>query len=264
MLKNEYDFICSLGANCSAASQLKKRGLRDFALPFDWTWFNSEDALYNIAEGFENNFCKFMQKDKLRKLKDDECSKQHNDKCQYQDMNTKIYYFNHFYKTKNDDKAKDTAIKTFRKRCKRLIDYLERAENVLMVLSIHKEIDIESVKNLVDVLKRRFPNTNVDIVYQCFNAKKEESSVLSNLEIKKYQRPENDYDYHNTNYEWNFLDEIKLTNKFDKPLNRLFKLTRVKRGMRIAVLKNINTVFYLKLYLFGTRLQICFGKHKAE
>ena len=264
MLKKEYDFVCSLGANCSAANQIRYRNLRRFALPFDWTWFNSAEVLNKIAAGFENNFCEFMQKDKLRKLEENEYSLQHNDRYQYQDINTRIYYYNHFYKTRNKDKEKDRVIKIKKKRCKRFIDYLERAENVLIVLSVNKEIDIESVKNLVKVLRGRFLNTNIDVFYQAFNAKENESLSLSNLEIRKYQRPENDYGYNNNNFEWRFLDEIKLSNMFEKQAGNFFKTTTIKKGIRISILNKISTAFYLKLYLFGARLQFVIGKNRIE
>ena len=35
-----------------------------------------------------------------------------------------------------------------------------------------------------------------------------------NIVYYKYKRKQNDYDFMKTNYEWNFLDNIKLSKKF--------------------------------------------------
>lgn len=53
---NRYDLICSLGGNCSVAHNLLYRGLRKFALPFDWTYFEDISAIYKLAESFEVKF----------------------------------------------------------------------------------------------------------------------------------------------------------------------------------------------------------------
>ncbi len=40
--KKEYDLIFSLGGNCAAAHNILYRGLRKYALPFDWTYMKDE------------------------------------------------------------------------------------------------------------------------------------------------------------------------------------------------------------------------------
>lgn len=48
--KKTYDLIASLGGDCSAASQLRLRGLRHEAYPFDWTYIGSEWRLLDEVE----------------------------------------------------------------------------------------------------------------------------------------------------------------------------------------------------------------------
>lgn len=57
-----YDNIISLGGNCSAASQLKQRGLRLQAMPFDYFFLRNEEdlkkAIFALKNNFENCFLK--------------------------------------------------------------------------------------------------------------------------------------------------------------------------------------------------------------
>lgn len=98
--KNEYDLICSLGGICSVSLQLLSRNLRKVSLPLDWTWFNNEKTLYEIAEGFENNFADLMTQDNLVTLEGDDYSPAHADRYQYEDKEIGIRYFN--YKVPNE------------------------------------------------------------------------------------------------------------------------------------------------------------------
>ncbi len=38
--RKKYDLVCSLGGNCSVAHNLIFRGLRKFALPFEWAFLD--------------------------------------------------------------------------------------------------------------------------------------------------------------------------------------------------------------------------------
>lgn len=56
-IKRKYDIAISLGAPCQVAEQLRKRGLRTFAGPFDWTVLESVDCLIKAIDcGFKDYF----------------------------------------------------------------------------------------------------------------------------------------------------------------------------------------------------------------
>ena len=270
----EYDLICSLGANCSASNQLKKRGLRQIALPFDWTWFNTSKAVNSLAEGFGVGFSNFMSAEKLRKLEKNEYSNWHSDRWQYEDLNTEVKYFNHFYKTANEEAEKQRVIDIFRKRCKRFDYLLQNSKNVLLILSVVCDIDIESIKNLLRAIQEKYPACKICLHFQAFNCRKDECYQDGYLKIAKYKRMENVYDYLETNFEWSFLDKVKLSDLFykncisitqkEEAKNKIIKFWKCKRGLGVGLFPFCNTAFYTKFYLFGIRFHFCIGKNKQE
>ena len=212
----QYDLICSLGANCSVSKQLMWRGLRKTALPFDWIWFDSEKAVYKLAEGFSNNFCNFLKKENLKKLEGEKYIKEHKDTYQYVDTYTNIYYYNHFFKKYNEQKSIEINVAKFHNRCKRLDYFLNNAERVLLIVSVNSEISNDAVNCLYNSIKTKYPKTQINIYFQQFNCRETTKYVNENLEIVKYERKENSYDYLQTNSEWSFLDDIELSEKFYK------------------------------------------------
>lgn len=73
--KNEYDLIVSLGGNCAAALQLKRRNLRLFSFPFDYLAMQDGRGVNYLAEGFLTDFSNFMLKNNLKELNDEEKKK---------------------------------------------------------------------------------------------------------------------------------------------------------------------------------------------
>lgn len=276
--KTEYDLICSLGANCSVSSQLSSRQLRKISLPLDWTWFNSEKTLYKISEGFENNFADFMKQENLITLEGDDWSSSHVNRYQYEDKETGIKYYNHFYKIPNEKQEQRRVIKLFRKRCRRFDYLLKHSKKVLLILSFKKDIEIEPVKYLLEVIQKKYPNTEINIRYQGFCASENSIIKLPYLEIYKYQREENLYDYTATNWEWRWLDNISLSKRFHlnclnfnliekdyfNIITNIINLHHIKKGISINLLRFLNTFFYFKLYILGIRLQFAIGKLKEE
>ena len=97
-MSKKYDLICSLGGNCSAAHNLKIRGLRNFSLPFDWCYIKNEKPIEYLTEGFENGFKNFLLKKNLEELKGNEYNEAHISCAQYKDSYTGYYFVNHFRK----------------------------------------------------------------------------------------------------------------------------------------------------------------------
>lgn len=256
-MKN-YDFVCSLGANCSAAFQIKYRKMRRYALPFDWTAMKEDECLYKLAEGFGNNFKKFLLKENLRKLTDKEFTKAHLDNVQYQDMYTKIYYYNHFQKELDVDNEYNRVKKIYDRRLKRFLQKIETSKNILFVLSSTVNFSTDAIYNLVDTINTIYPDKLIDIHINLFNQKEEKVTTYKNCNIYSYKRNENYYDYAKTNFEWSFLDDIKLKND----TNLIYTFKRIKRGICLNLLPKISSIFIIKLYILGLRLQLIIGKNK--
>ena len=273
----EYDLICSLGANCSASNELKLRGLRQIALPFDWTWFNSVDALNCLAAGFKNNFSDFMKKENLEKLEGKKYSSWHSDRIQFLDKATNFKYYNHFYKTEDEEAEIDRVIALFRKRCDRLDFFLKNSKKVLFILSVICDLPTDAVKNLLNTIQEVYPDCEINIYFQAFDCEKDEYIELPHLKIARYKRKENVYDYTWTNFNWNFLDNLKLSQLFFEnqrialgiqenptPPPYILCISKLKKGLSICLLPQVNTIFYTKLYLFGIRLHLTLGKNRIE
>jgi len=230
--KKEYDLICSLGGNCAAAHNLEYRQLRVKAYPFDWTYFTDRSTLYKLADGFKQKFRNILLKENLVELP---INSAHRECVQYRDETTGIVFANHF-RDKIDNDAEYQKVKNkIDRRCKRLLNDIEKAHNILFLFSFSAEIDgggYEPFHNLMNVLNELYPDKNIEIRALAFDCKKDEKWSDGLFEMDKYQRKMNDYDFGKTNYEWAFLDNVKLS---------------VKHKMNIKL---------LSLKLFGKKIQL--------
>lgn len=221
-MKQEYDLICSLGGNCAAAHNLRIRNLRPAAYPFDWTYFTSEEAVYQLAEGFKNKFEKYMLKENLVELP---INPSHPDKIQLKDTWGKMIWANHFTTNTNFNQTYINVKSTFDKRFKRLLDHIELSEKILFLFCTSFCLKPDSVVSLVKTLHNLYPNKEFQIKVVSFNCTEEEHIQKDNIELFYHVRNSNLYDFTNTNYEWAFLDNIKLSSSFKiKNLSLLKKM----------------------------------------
>ncbi len=268
--KENFDLVCSLGGNCMVSHNLLERGMRDCSLPFDWLCFKDEKTLYSLAECFKNNFKNFMLKENMRYIPPEEMSNEcHNNKAAYQDMKTGYYFLNHFdkkFETDNEFKKVQAKIK---RRIERLIRLIKKSNRILFVLSNGFEVSEDSILHLSKTLKELYPNKEIFIKSIQFNSK-DEIKKFENVEIVRYKRVSNLYDYIKTNYEWNFLDNIEINRKLiKKEINReygvkLLRFLKLKKGFAFEILPFLNSMISSKLYIFGVRLNLSIGKMKNE
>ena len=208
----EYDLICSLGGNCSAAHNLRFRNLRKFSLPFDWCYMVDESPVLKLAECFQNNcLLKIACKDNLMPLTDEEERSVmfHSDTVHYKDQYSGFYFVNHFHKTLQDGGYEDFR-KSFENRLLRLVEYIEKSQNILFVLATAFEFDIKAVLELQSVLTQKYPAKSIDFHIMMFNSTNDETiNKNPSLVINKFKRKHNVYDFIKTNFEWHFLDNVK-------------------------------------------------------
>ena len=50
--RRHYDLIVSLGANCSAAHNLRYRNMRPFSLPLDWVYIENDKPIKWLINAF--------------------------------------------------------------------------------------------------------------------------------------------------------------------------------------------------------------------
>lgn len=215
----KFDLICSLGGNCAAAHNLRYRNLRKCAFPFDWTYFTSEKSVYAIAEGFKTGFKEFVN---IKNLKELPVNPSHPDKIQYEDTLNGIIWANHFLYD-NDREIEYKRVKNILdRRFKRLINFVEESNNTLFLFCTSFSIQRDSFEYLLKTLQELYPDKTFIIKVISFNCNEDGCEKGKHIEIYRYQRDLNDYDFLKTNYEWNFLDKIDSTQKIRQRIS--FKL----------------------------------------
>ena len=206
--KKSYDLVCSLGGNCAAAHNLKWKGLRLYAYPFDWTYVTEVKSIYKLAESFKNNFSDILLRENLKELP---ANPDHKNNIQYEDKKTNIVWPNHFkYKIENDKEYQKVKQKIDR-RCKRLLEHINKADKILFLFSLNFEVEIKIFVDFLTFLSNLYPNKKIDLKILCFNCKTNEKLKQGNLELLKYQRAMKDSDFNKTNQDWSFLDDIILS-----------------------------------------------------
>lgn len=239
----KFDLICSLGGNCSAAHNLEYRDLRKFSLPFDWTYIKNENAIYNLAECFKNNFKNFFLKENLQELTGSEYNTSHINKVQYKDLKTDYYWVNHFNRKIENSEEYEKVKQKIDRRIKRLLYGIQRSNNILFILSTNFLMKTtDPLKNLLKVLNKLYPEKNFYIKVISFNCEVDEYINSNNINYYKYKRAMNLYDFTKTNIEWAFLDDVELS---DVNLN----LGKKKRN-------------FISFRLFNLDVKIEFNKRK--
>ncbi len=227
-LQKKYDLICSLGGNCSAAHNLRYRGMRKFSLPFDWLYINSMKPIEYLSEGFKDNFENFCKKENLKQI---EQNNSHMDFVSYADTYTGYYFVNHFTRpVENTDEFEIFNAKN-QLRIKRLLNKLSSAKSALFILNTYTEMNTANeLKKLNDVLKQKYPNLSIDFYVLEFQCNNDEHFVESNITINKYKRTMTSEEFHTTSDAWDFLGKVgklELTKKYIKrKIKKIIKIVR--------------------------------------
>lgn len=220
--KRVYDLIISLGANCSAAHNLRLRRLRPFSLPFDWCYFTDEKPLRYLMEDWPNRLSSFCLKENLRPLTKEEYSSAHSDKEQYKDEHSGYYFVNHFNRKLDDRGEYKRVKKKLQRRVNRLFEHLEKAEKVLFILSPNFPINPQMVQSFHKHFASIYPDKTIDLEALLFSSLRDgEEHTAAGLRLHFYKRALNDYDFYRTNYEWSFLDDVSYSFSIKKEKLRL-------------------------------------------
>lgn len=194
-------------------------------------------------------------------LSKEEYSEAHSDKFQYKDKYSQFYFVNHF-----DKSIEDGGYKIFRqkldRRLKRFYEIIEKSENILFLLSVDFESDFLSIQNLKSVLEKKFPQKTFNFEILEFGCKEDNIIDKNGITLRKFKRNMNNYDFVQTNFEWEFLDRIRVSKIIKAKFTKLFFVKRLKRGFEISILPQLFTMITLKLYFLGLRFRICLGRDR--
>lgn len=245
-----YDLVCSLGANCSTAHNLRYRGMRHFSLPFDWCYVEDNTPFLYLSKGFKNGFSDFFLKENLVKTPS---SKEH--AVIYKDKVSNYLFPNHFPDYfENNDELYETVAKKMRRRIDRLFTLIARSETILFVIAGDKAFDINCIRDLSSVLSSMYPSKKLDFRVMQFGAEQNEEIKYDNIHIFYYTRPHNTYDFSHTNFEWAFLDGIKLGKVSISPeFSSGSPLIDTNRKWRLLSFKIFKKRFKLELFMSSSK-----------
>ena len=215
-MRRKYDLIFSLGGNCSVASNLQQRGLRPFSLPFDWVYFKEKSTLDYLVSGFRTRFSDLMQRENLIEITPShpEWVDTHKGFLKFLDKETGSRFVNHFTKPLSEDGEYEKVYKKLRRRVDRLFDALESGQRFLLLLATDVNIAEEQLSKLLDSLNELYPGKCFDLeVLRFAEDHYSETRISDHLIVKSIARKFNYYDFIRTNYEWQFLDEVRSNTK---------------------------------------------------
>jgi hypothetical protein len=230
MDKVVYDAIISLGGNCSAASQLRMRGLRSVSLPFDWLAMTDASAVSYLADEFPNGLPSFFKRENLVHY---ECPHRNGTApFHYEDSLSRFCFIHHFHKSLDAGGYEDVAAK-MRRRIERMYRLIEDGSRILFVLATSFYLESVLVDRLVKSFRRRWPEKKIDFRIMQFGVDSldgwSDKSLVNGFDVFRYRRPVGPYDLNLTSCEWSFLDTVSLrgTNRkftlLDRTLYRIWK-----------------------------------------
>lgn len=215
-MENEYDLIVSLGGNCSAAHNLRFRGLRPCSLPFDWCYLVDDTPIRFWIDEVGQGFPDLLKRENLVEILPDnkEYSAFHSDVRQYIDTKSGYRFVNHFHRSVDVPEEYEVVYAAIRRRADRLVSAFERGGSFLLLLATPVDMSADLLKELVATLAERFGNSRFDLRYLHFRKGRDaETDLGGGLVVQDIGREQNYYDFTKTNWEWHFLDDISLSGR---------------------------------------------------
>lgn len=226
-MKKEYDLIVSLGGNCSAALQIRMRGLRVFSLPFDWLFMEDPRPIEYLADGFEKGFSDFMLKENLLP---------HTDgwqggvaKFKYKDAHTGFCFIHHFHKSIDEPGGYEAVASVMRHRINRLMSKIGLSSRILLILTTDFPFDVALAEKMIAKIRSQYPDKEIDFHMMQFGVVFDDPAIAGRKFVGMpftgglYARAKSSYDIEKTSAEWAFLDEVALSGRRVLDINGMNK-----------------------------------------
>lgn len=236
----EYDLVVSLGANCSSAANMRRRGLRRCSLPLDWVYVMDERPLLWLAEHLPDHLRDFCRKENLVRITPDhpEWSATDARKFKYIDTGSGYRFVHLFRRPVETSDEYEKVMPVLRRRIERMFELIGRSQRVLLLLATGKPIGDAALEAVKAAFERLYPDVAFDLEFLKFeeaefNAVKiVERAPARGIHIMEVPRAINEYDFSVTNFEWSFLDDIALTSRVVRPGLKESLVLSAKRLLR--------------------------------
>lgn len=227
--RDAYDLIVSLGGNCSAAAQLRIRGLRHMALPFDWLYIVDERPLIWLADHVADNWELLCLKENLMEITPDhsEWTDEHLDCAKYVDVESGYRFINHFKASADFEEEYLRVCETLRRRIERLVSIC-RHGRVLFLLATEIRVSDAVLERVLSAFGGAFPASHFELRYLHFGSDEWMERDCGAVHIVEIGRRQNRYDFVKTNFEWAFLDDVRVADM----ANESFRPTEYDRWRR--------------------------------
>lgn len=214
-----YKLIVSLGGNCAVAHNLRLRNLRPYSLPFDWVYLVDDQPIRFWIDEISCGFSNLLRKKNMIEMRpgDKEYASAHADVKQYIDKASGYRFVNHFKQSVEVSGVYEKVSASIRKRVNRLINSFSQGGDFLLVLATRVDVPIELLQKLVKVLSVQFPRGHFTVRYMHFEQQLDNIEECEGVIVQNIRRSINKYDAIKTNWEWHFLDDLKVS-ECDNPL----------------------------------------------
>lgn len=118
---------------------------------------------------------------------------------------------------------------TLRRRVERLVSILQGGRRVLFLVATGVPISEETLVRVVEAFGGEFPGTEFTLRYLHFGAEASSELDIGPVRRTDIVRRQNRYDFVKTNYEWAFLDEVRVTPRGDSRDRRMETSCRRER-----------------------------------
>ncbi len=209
-----HTLVVSLGGNCAVAHNLRFREKRPYSLPFDWVYLVDDRPIRFWIDEVGRGFPDLLRRENLIEMHpgDKEYAPAHADVKQYIDTASGYRFVNHFKESVEVPGAYETVSASVRKRVERLLSAFSQGGDFLLVLATQVDVSVDLLKRLVAVLSARFPKARFTLRYMHFGQQSDEIQTEDQgVVVQQVRRMMNDYDCRKTNWEWRFLDDIKVS-----------------------------------------------------
>lgn len=256
--ENAFDFIVSLGGNCSAASQCLRRGLRNFSLPFDWAFMANEMPVRYFAKGLKDGFKDLLKKENLKELQGSERGDE-KEKWQYKDTCSEYRFIHLFGDDIQKEGVYEKGVEIIRRRIARLYQKLNKSKRVLVICATDFVFDENAMYEVKQAFESLYPQTEFVFYTLMFRSDKEKSDQNGNMHFIYSKRSVNEYDVVKTNFEWAFLDKV-----YVKKQKKLIFFKKNKSSFGIYFLPFIGTIVNLRGQVFRWFFELGIGKKSND
>jgi hypothetical protein len=202
--------------------QMKQRGLRLASMPLDWV-HGRESARYvgSVIDFIGNGFSGWCDFDLLSPMPADMDTPRATDPLEVRawDETHDIGFYHDFRYNIFGDGGREYhrgILERYRRRIDRMYDVVRRSRSVFaVVVNAQGALPASEMLRLRDSIESIHPDAEVTLVAMNYEAgeDRDEGSVGSRFLVRNMKRRQHPYDFVKTSWEWDFLEDVKLSGR---------------------------------------------------